>query len=198
MIPAEHRGQARVFRNAVLEADRRVNSALPKLAAPLRRRLGRKPTLRPELLIDASRAWATEVSDQFTCDLRARADKRELTIAELRACGGRWRTERWDEAEWQPGVSLTWVALRVEDGRLRLIVQPAAHLLMHALARRFERGCGRTAADVVRDLRALAAVLDDGAEEVAVPGGRWVGERQTARDGAGRSVSLFHCKTFLN
>jgi hypothetical protein len=200
VIPAEHRGLARLFREQVIQADRRLNAVLPRITQPLEQRLKRKPTLRPELLHDISRLWLANITDQFSVDGRAKADKRELTIAELRACGARWSTVEWDgDTAAQPGVSLVWIALKIENGRLHLDVRPAAHLLMHALARRFERGYGRTTADVMRDLRMIAAVLDTPAHDIPVIDGYWAGDREVAaNDTGGGTVSLLHIKTFLN
>ncbi|MGA3404012.1 MAG: hypothetical protein ABSC95_32795 [Acetobacteraceae bacterium] len=199
-LPAEHLGRARVFRQAVVAADQRVNAVLPRITAPLRRRLESKPTLRDEQLIDTTRAWQSTISDDFTLDLWTRVRKGEFRIAELRVCASRWRTESWSHPDPQPGVSLVWLSLGVKNGALHCTPWPVSHLLLHALGRRFERGAGRERADIVRDLKTLAAALDDGgAEEIPVLDGRWVGDRVAARDAAvGRDLTVFHCRTFLS
>jgi hypothetical protein len=198
-VPSEYIGQARLFREAVLDADRRVEAALPVLTAPLRSRLTRKPTLRSEHVAGAARAWDLSVSDGLTLTVLAKYRKRSLTIAELRPTGSRWLTDSWCAADWQLGISLVWVAVSVENGRFRFTTRPAGHMLLHALARRFERGDGRSVEHIVRDLRALAAGLNSDLIEIPAVGGRWVGERHTVRDeDQGRNVTMFHCKTFLN
>ncbi len=199
-LPAEHLGQARVFRQAVVTADQRVNAVLPRITAPLRRRLESKPTLRDEQLIDTMRAWQSTISDTFTLDLRTRVRKGEFRIAELRVCASRWRTESWSHPDPQPGVSLIWLSLGVKQGELRCTPWPVSHLLLHALGRRFERGVGRDRADIVRDLKTLAAALDDGgADEIPARDGRWIGDRVAVRDAAGgRDLFVYHCRTFLN
>jgi hypothetical protein len=198
-LPAEQLGQARLFRQAVLAADQRVNAAVPLVTAPLRRRLESKPTPRPDHLIDATRAWQSTISDAFTLDVRTRVTKGEFRIAELRICASRWRTESWNHPDPQPGVSLVWLSLAVKNGELRCTPWPAAHLLLHALARRFERGAGRERADIVRDLKTLGTALDGGgADEIPVVDGRWVGDRVAVHDAASqRALTVFHCRTFL-
>ncbi len=198
-LPAEHRGEARLFQQAVAARDAAVIAALPRLTAPLRRRLASKPTLRPELMIDATRAWQTTISDDFTLDVRTRVRKGEFRIAELRVCATRWRSESWLEADPQPGISLVWLSLAILHGELRYTPLPTCHLLLHALGRRFERGAGRGRADILRDLKTLGAGLNDSpAEEIPVTGGRWVGDRVAVRDtAAGRDLHVWACHTCI-
>ena len=198
-LPMEFLGEARVFRDAVCRADLRVNSAVPALAAPLRRRLTRKSTLRPDGMIDAARAWRDTVSDDFTLDVRTRAHRRDgLCIAELRLTGARWRSTQWIGADNAPGVSLVWLILAAEGGAFNFTVRPAANLLLHALGRRFQRGNGQTVPEIVRDLKPIGAVLETDAIEIAAPPGRWVGERLTVRDDVGgQNVPMLHVQTFL-
>jgi len=200
MVPAEHLGQARMFRQSVVVADHRVNVGLSTIAEPLRRRLARKPTLRSDQVIDTSRAWAELVSDAFTLGLRINPRKGSLSIIETRVCGGKWRSDGWDEPDWQSGISVIRITLMAEDGCLKTTVQPLANLLLHALARRFERGDGRTTGTVVRDLKALASGASGCAIAIPVPsGGRWIGERKAVRDeGQQQDVTVFDCKTYLH
>jgi hypothetical protein len=100
------------------------------------------------------------------------------------------------------------VELAARDREVKLTVAPVAHLLLHALGRRFERGEGRDAGSVMRDLKVMADRLTaavDGTEIEEVEeiecacGGRWVGDATIARDDShGRDVWLFEGKTFLN
>lgn len=199
-IPPEFLGQARLFRQQVAAADGRVQAAALAIAAPLRRRLAEKPRLRPQQAIDATRAWCEQVSDDFTLDTRVTAARCSLRIDELRVTAHSTFVKTWADAANQPGISLVWASLIAEPGRFSFEIIPVVTLLQHGLARRIERGNGRSVADVLRDLKALvAAALAGDAVEVPVPAGRWVGERIIAHDVArGCNVPILHCQTFLN
>jgi hypothetical protein len=197
-VPVEFLGQARLFRRAVVAADERINAALPAITAPLERRLAAHRTLRREQVPDVLRAWRTRISDELTLDRVERPYRDGVIVGELRPVGSRWLTERWADAAWQPGVTLTWLVLSTADRRVRVRTRPAVQLLQHALARRFERGDGRTVPLVVRDLRALAAAAPTDAGEIPAGNGRWRVERYPVRcEGEDRPVPMVHCKTFV-
>jgi len=206
-VPAEYLGQARLFRQAVLIADRRVQAAFPTITAPLIERYRRKPTLRKQQMQDFVRAWQQRVGDEFTLVRRVSVTPEELLVDELRAATSKEKKEDWEQSEWQAGISVVRVTASAKDREVKLDVQPWAHLLQHSLARRFERGMGRDAASVVRDLRTMAETLlayaSAGAglapAEIECLEGRWVGAVNVVRDDdASRNVRLYHCKTFLN
>ena len=199
-MPSQFLGEARAFRNMVCAADRRVNAATTAVCRPILKRFATRPQLRPGAMIDVTRAWRDTVSDDFTLDVQVRAHRQKgLSIAELRVAGVRWTDLSWTNAEAAPGISLVLMLLSTENSQFTFTVSPVCNLLLHALARRFQRGDGRDAAAILRDLRPLGAAIETTETEVPVSGGRWAGERVTARDNVnGVTVPLLHVLTFLH
>jgi hypothetical protein len=201
VVPAEFTGLARVFRQAVVARDHAVQSALASITAPLVERYRRKPTIRKEMLQDFLRAWSERVSDHYTLDEDVTITRDTLVVRTLRVIAGKGKADGWEQPEWQDGISLAHVTVSARSREVRLSVEPYAHLLQHAVARRIERGQGRDATAVLRDLKTMGDALTTDA--VAVPaeieceGGRWIGDVKIVCHGD-RKRRLYEAKTFLN
>ena len=84
----------------------------------------------------------------------------------------------WGEAE--PALALSVMVVACEPPRFACTSARVAHVGLHALARRYQRGDGTTDAEMRRSLNPIAQAARDaigGAGEFAVEaaGGRWVG-----------------------
>lgn len=162
-VPAEFKGQARVFRAAMLDCDREFERAVVAIVAPLKVRLRRKPTLRREHVIDTIREWRRLPFPQYQLRppqvLHDRED--ELEIAEVRVAAGRVLNPNWESDEL--GLIVTRVGLRVAAGRLEKSLQGSIVISGHALGRRFERSRAseRTAEAVLSDVDALVDVKEN-------------------------------------
>ena len=75
-VPAEFIGQARAFRARMGADDAVVGQTIKNIAAPLEARRKRKPTFRPETLIDAERAFRLPSAGRLTLKIGAEAARR--------------------------------------------------------------------------------------------------------------------------
>jgi hypothetical protein len=194
-VPAEFVGLARQFRREVMEDDRLVDAALARIATPLRRRLAKKPGLRPAMGHDTARAWTTLMPPTFRFDMATELGRSCLSISELRLTGSRWRSGGWANDE--PGVSVLLLSLGTGTGKVAVEVRPVATLGLHALARRYQRGEGRDHPDIMRDLAYLATPPAGSADAVATGSGFWLGGVVWADDDCGRRIRLRSVRTFI-
>ncbi len=191
-VPAEHLGLARRFRQDVMRTDDRLLTALPRITAPLQRRLARKPGLRQDAAIDFARAWRMATGPyRLAHDADVRA-KDSITITELRLAATGWRHPHWET--WEDGVGIVHVQLTTQGG-FKVETTPLVVVSLHALARWFERTGQREHKLLVNDLTPLLAGRD--AERVVVRAGIWLGGLIVAYDKLHRPFRLRAVRTFL-
>lgn len=200
-IPAEYTGLARDFRRRVLATDDVANAAIDRVTQPLRERLERKPALRPEMVRPAVAAWEAAMPATFRIDREVAMTRKALLIVEMRIVGSQWRDDDWEDAPGgemqEPGVAIALLKMTTAHGRFRYDVVPIVTLSLHALARRYQRGVGRSDAELVRDLSELIKARPEDTE-VPVLHGRWLGRVQTATDSRSQQqVPVRAIRTFL-
>ncbi len=190
-VAAEYIGRARLFRDAVVVADKRMAVALTEITAPLRARLRRWPFLRPEHVVKTEREWLRLVPSEFRVGaVRIDRSGREFEISETRATASLLFDNQWQDKDSERGVMLSTATLAVRDGRIQQCWCPLAIVSLQALARRIE--CRATANNeaIFRDLARLVDA-DPDVDHVDTNNGCWIGSIMTATDaGAGRIVEL--------
>jgi hypothetical protein len=201
-VPAEHLGQARLFRNQVAAEDRIVDAALSAITKPLVERLRQHPKLRPQQPMGALRQWA-ETMPTGLCIGRPRVahHKSDIAISEHRITVSWLQDEAWGEdASKERGVSICKLTFAVHKGKFVKTWRPVACVSLHALARRIERGAERGHAALIGDLAVLAEAPADGdGERVDTPAscGLWLGAVILAQDDGGEACRIRNVRTWL-
>jgi hypothetical protein len=197
-VGAEFTGLARVFRSTVMAVDRECDAVLNKIARPLRERLRRKPTLRPEHAIEANRAWGKLMPNEYRLGERRFFPARtEFIIAETRLSGSWIYNDEWNSGVREIGISVCDLVLSVRRGKLCWEWKPRVCISLHALARRIERGAERDHAALVRDLAVLVE-SDAGSERVGTQGGFWLGAViEAMNDQKRRGCTIRNVRTWL-
>lgn len=179
-VPHEFVGLARQLWRRIEVEDVACIKVLDRIEDILVERLRRKPTLRPEHVIDIERRWRA-----MPCEFRFFAPsyehpKKLLRIREMRLSAHTAHASGWEAGEREQGLSVCLVTCEVtKGGAYTFSNQPLATVALHAVARRFQRGRDRSEAAVLADLFMLAAGLlnverpDPGV--VAIDGGEWRG-----------------------
>jgi hypothetical protein len=200
-VPAEHLGQARVFRDSVRAVDRLVDAALAVIAKPLRQRLARHPALRSETPMGVLRTWAQTVPADFRlAPSRVMHARTEFAITELRVSGSWIRDQAWgDDAGREYGLAICSLVFSVHRGELIHQWRPVVNVSLHSLGRWFERGhpCREPAA-LLADLTTLAQAGANGGEVHCPPRGIWKGGMIEAFDDVRRQgVKLRNVRTWV-
>lgn len=194
-------GLARVFIAMVKQSDLDFNKmAETQIWPPLQARFARrKKTIRPEMVKDIIRLW-TKPSNPFVLSCQI-TDGKSLNIVETRVTGSRYRFDGWNDADWEPGVSITRLSFTTSPV-VKLLVTPLAQVSLHALQRRYQRGGtlprDRAHGRIVSDLEPLARPLAADTTEVECGSGFWCGAIIPCRDDHGRLHQLFAARTFLD
>jgi hypothetical protein len=188
IVPAEHLGQARLFRDSVRREDLLIEAAMDTMAAPLNERLRRKPLLRPETPMGVLRIWAQTVPTGFRIGpSRVQPARAEFAIVETRITVS-WLNDRaWENDEHERGLAVCNVVFAVHGGRLIRQWQPVVNVSFHGLGRWFERTGKRQHELLLADLTTLAEAPDDAGEKVyCPPRGIWLGDVIDAFDDTAR------------
>jgi hypothetical protein len=120
----------------------------------------------------------------------------------MRVTASEYRPEEWDTTE--RGLLVFMIGLEASPFRYMFTVHTLAHVSLHAIGRRSQRGRDATEAAILHDLRALGvahhALADrpDGAQ-FAVPasGGAWRGNVQLVRDPRTGCDKALAVRTFM-
>jgi hypothetical protein len=199
-VPAEHLGQARLFRDSVRQVDRRLDALIDVVAQPLRARLARHPALRPEQPMSVIRAWGQTIPAALRIGPpRVARARTEFSIAETRITVS-WLNDRaWENEEHEPGLAICALVFAVYRGELVREWQPLMNVSFHAMARWFERTGKREPELLLADLTTLAGAPEDGGEKVyCPPRGIWLGEVSKAYDDtARRGVKMRNIRTWV-
>jgi hypothetical protein len=184
--PREFVGLARQLRSEIATEDTAACAAIEKLVRPLHQRAARHPIPRPELLVDAAKQWESALPATARLALNVKITRRELAIDELRLSALDFRLLDWDSDNYEPGVCLIHVRLRVSPHVCELESPILGCASIHAIARRFQRGLDVSRAAIFADLAALATAPvegDDPEREVRTKHGKWVGMIVSLRAG---------------
>jgi hypothetical protein len=198
-VPAQFLGLARAYRARLAAQDADTASRFDAVAGALRSCLMRRPTVRPERLTDAARAWQNNTGPG-RLRLEIVKSTKTLDVREIRVTAAVGRFDGWAKDVTEPGIAI--IGLQLEVGRRRFRFDDAmlVGLSLHALARRFQRGFDNSAGALAEDFRALAAMVTDtvldsgGGVEIAVSGGRWAGVVMETAPGA----RVLAVRTFLS
>jgi hypothetical protein len=201
-LGAEHRGQARLFRDAVKAGDHELARVVGSIARPLRARLARHPRLRCEQIMQAERLYRALTPARFRLGpIEVERDRDAFRIAELRLTST-WLFDRaWgdDPEQAEQGIAVAAFSL-AQEGR-RLVERWAARSLvsLHALGRWQERNVDRSHAALLADLGALAEVGDATDDRVVTPsGGRWLGNVRPVRGDRHGSALARSVRTYVS
>jgi hypothetical protein len=206
VIPAEWRGKARVFRDAIGAEDEPTGRLVTTLAQRLKVRIKerRDAVPRPEDLRGVAFTWERHMPPRSRLDLAINLQRKSLEIREVRLSSSVYRAAAWGEHE--AGLVIMAITLEAAPLHYEFKTGTIAHVSVHAIARRLQRGRGGSEADVLRDLGVLGRAHEalagrpDGADfEVPAADGFWIGTVETMRDRAakrpGKSLLV---RTFLD
>jgi hypothetical protein len=145
---------ARRLRDAVAAEDRVVGELTGELTDRIRAR--KKPIPRRETLTGVADEWRRRMPPrgQLAIEIDLNARRKSLRIREMRATTSVYRPEEWDVAEKGMIVGLT--LLEVWPLHSKFDLYTLAHVGLHAIGRRFQRGVDTSEAAIMHDLHALA------------------------------------------
>jgi len=189
-VPAEFAGQARVLRDAIAAEDQAAGELIRALGARVKARLRRGNAIpRVDTIVGVADEWQRNLPQRGRLLLEVDLNKRRkaLTIRELRLTGSVFQPLAWASAE--RGLILNLTVLQAQPFLCQLQMYTLAHVGLHALARRLQRGADVSEDAIKRDLRLLGQAHRDLADRpdgsafaVAVPGGAWRGDVQLVHD----------------
>jgi hypothetical protein len=113
-VPAQFVGLARAFRARVGADDALVGQTVNAIAAPLIARRKRKPTFRPETLIDAERQFR-RLPSAGRLMLKVERGKSGLRIEEHRIAAGQFCFCRWDDDARDADIGIVKVILEATE-----------------------------------------------------------------------------------
>ena len=79
--------------------------------------------------------------------------RKSLAIREMRVTASEYRPEEWDTTE--RGLTVFMIGLEAGPFRYMFAIHTLAHVSLHAMGRRSQRGLDATEAAILHDLRAL-------------------------------------------
>jgi hypothetical protein len=117
-VPAEYRGLARVFRDAVKRVDEVMDKALATIARPLAARLRRHHRLRHELVAVAVKTYRMTVPAAFRfCEIEVRPDRDAFEIPEHRATATWINSTTWNSDATEPSLAIPHCSLAMRPSR---------------------------------------------------------------------------------
>jgi hypothetical protein len=205
-VPSEYVGRARQLRDAIGVEDKPAGEMMAAMLERLKARIARGNKIpRVDTLVGIAREWQRNIPVRGRLAIEVNLDKRKksLRIREMRLTTGEYQPPAWDVAE--RGLIIELVTLEAQPFRCVLGIHNLAHLGLHAIARRFQRGLDDSEAAILRDMRLLGeaqhglADRPEGADfVVGVPGGHWRGHVSHVYDRRiGRDVALA-VRTFVD
>ena len=183
-VLAEFTGKARQLHDAIAAKDEQCGRLISALATRLTDRIRRgNPIPRVDTLVGIASEWQRNMPQRGRLLLEIDLNRRgkSLAIREMRVGASVFQSEEWDTAEC--GLMVFGTVLEAAPFHFQFRVYSLAHVGLHGLARRLQRGLDDSEAAVLQDLRALGeahhtlADRPDGADFV-VPlehGGAWRG-----------------------
>lgn len=201
-VPAEFVGLARVFRNQVGEAAYGLAERTAPLLGPLRRACEVQRRPRPSELALVAREWRG-LPGAALLSSRAQAWRHRLLIEDVRVCPSTLQEADWPTPE--PGIMVTSLVVNIAPRQFSIGARFVAHVFLHAMARRLERGVPCDTAALKADLALLAehvGALGPAAEDletldVPATGGVWIARMVETDDHEGRRVRIPAVRTFL-
>jgi hypothetical protein len=184
-VPFEFVGLARQLWRKVEAEDRVCAEGLDRVEAILLRRLTRKPSLRPEHVVEIERIWRAMPHRFRFGPTEYQPPRKRLHIRELRLISHISRAKSWaPESPSEPGLGVFLITCEVSKrGGYTFGSVPFATISLHALARRFQRGRDRSEAAVLRDINDLVKAMSTHGPwadcRFTVGSGEWRGVRAT-------------------
>jgi hypothetical protein len=157
---------------------------------PIRARLDRKPSLRPDHFELLRQAWDS-MPQKYRLANEATGNHKHFRFNEARLFPADVVKETWSEQ----GVAIQLNVLNWRSGELQHHVQPLVLVSLHALGRWFERSGSNDADRLLLDLKPLI-YADQKAKRVPCGSGTWIAELVTA-DRDGTSDHVLRIKTFI-
>ena len=134
-IPNEFTGMARALMRRVAAVDNKTQAGLDRIEARVRARLLRKPTLRPENVLELERLWAALPATFRLAGPKYERPKKRIRITEVQLNAGTTQAPDWEVSE--PNLSVSWVTFEVTArGGYSISHVPMIAIGLHALARR--------------------------------------------------------------
>jgi hypothetical protein len=138
-VASEFRGNARLFRNAVLAENQIVNQALPAATRPIERRLHKNPRLRPEHLIDLRRALDV-MPHRYRLAFEMDGDRKAFYLAMHVLRAASWSVAGWvDAGNEEPGLLISLFMLSFDGKMVEQRMIDLAMIGSHAIARWYQR-----------------------------------------------------------
>jgi hypothetical protein len=195
--PRQFVGQARALRAAIAAEDTAATATIERLIRPLYTRAQRHPVPRPGELAGVARAWREVIPAGGRLALYVAVRRKTLELDELRVSTVDFRFRSWSTADFEPGLAIIHVRLRIAPKTGFELESPIiACASIHALARRFQRGFDTSRAAILADVAALASLPAGDTWELAVPEGRWIGVTVALTHGD-RTADTPVARTFL-
>jgi hypothetical protein len=200
-VPSEFLGRARDLRRRLAACEATVEPAMHEALAQLQRRLKRYPDrpLRRELLIDAARDWRQlPPFSRVKCSIDIR-EARQPMFADVRLSPSAYKGLDW-VGDAEPGLAVMLIEAGIANGTMMLVATPVAIVLLHCLARRYQRAPARADdATIIVEIGKLTfgySQLAPGGGDFrfAVPGGEWRGHIVETKAGN----VLLVARTFLD
>jgi hypothetical protein len=182
-VPAEFRGRARQLRDRIAQEAEPARTLVAELSDRIIARIKRHHRIpRADTLSRVADAWCRQMPQHSRLALQVDLNRRgkTLRINEMRLSASEYQDVSWETNE--KGVIVLVVGLEAGPYRYMLATTTLAHVSLHAIARRLQRGLDGSQDAIKRDLHALGvahpALTDrpDGTDFVVpVPGGTWRG-----------------------
>jgi hypothetical protein len=205
-VPIEFIGRARDLRRQVFAEDESASALLHKIMVPTQIRLRTHARVRDGTLTDIARRWRAEVPSRFRLSLDVQRDKHHgTTITEQRMCASQMRCEEWEAEYKEQAISILCVELLADKKRTSFQNHVVAAISLHALGRWFQRVREPTEANLIADVRALAAhimtlhELERRDFTAPVPRGVWTGHLVAVENPSnGQLICICACRTFID
>ena len=194
--PAQFIGHARALRAAITAEDRAATTTIERFMRPLYARAQRHPVPREGDLAGVARAWRETLPAGGRLALSIEVKRKTIAIDELRVSAIDFRFLNWSTADFEPGLALILLRLRVSPKTgFELETPILAGVSLHALARRYQRGFVTTREAVLADVAQLSGAPDGDTWALPIPNGSWIGVTAQLTAGA-RTAATPVARTF--